>query len=47
MQKLLRRACHAVNLARERDVRLKPLLIELFRRITRQHPPAHPFLNGL
>ena len=32
MQKLLRRACHAVNLARERDVRLKPLLIELFRR---------------
>src|SRR6516165_2404785 len=32
MQKLLRRACHAVNLARERDVRLKPPLIELLRR---------------
>jgi transposase len=32
MQELLRRACHAVNLARERGVRLKPPLIELFRR---------------
>jgi transposase len=32
MQRLLRRACHAVNLARERGVRLKPPLIELFRR---------------
>jgi hypothetical protein len=31
-QRLLRRACHAVNLARERGVRLKPPLIELFRR---------------
>jgi transposase len=30
MQRLLRRACHAVNLARERDVPLKPALIELF-----------------
>jgi transposase len=32
MQRLLRRACHAVNLARERGVPLKPRLIELFRR---------------
>jgi transposase len=32
MQRLLRRACHAVNLARERGVSLKPPLIELFRR---------------
>jgi transposase len=32
MQRLLRRACHAVNLAREQGVRLKPPLIELFRR---------------
>src|SRR5215470_3525648 len=32
MQKLLRRACHAVNLARERGVWLKPALVELFRR---------------
>jgi transposase len=32
MQSLLRRACHAVNLAKERGVRLKPPLIELFRR---------------
>src|SRR6516165_4135103 len=32
MQRLLRRACYAVNLARERDVRLKPPLIELLRR---------------
>jgi transposase len=32
MQRLLRRACHAVNLARERGVRLKPPLIELFHR---------------
>jgi transposase len=32
MQRLLRRACHAVNLARERGVLLKPPLIELFRR---------------
>jgi transposase len=32
MQRLLRRACHAVNLAKERDVRLKSPLIELFRR---------------
>ena len=30
MQRLLRRACHAVNLARERGVRLKPPLIGLF-----------------
>jgi transposase len=30
MQRLLRSACHAVNLARERGVRLKPSLIELF-----------------
>src|SRR5215510_10362433 len=30
MQRLLRRACHAVNLARERGVRLKPPLIALF-----------------
>jgi transposase len=30
MQRLLRRACHAVNLARERGVRLKPPLLELF-----------------
>ena len=32
MQRLLRRARHAVNLAKERDERLKPLLIDLFRR---------------
>jgi len=32
MQRLLHRACHAVNLARERGVALKPPLIELFRR---------------
>ncbi len=32
MQRLLRRACHAVNLAKERGERLKPPLIELFNR---------------
>ena len=32
MQRLLRRACHAVNLAKEPGVRLKPPLIELFHR---------------
>src|SRR5208283_5069875 len=32
MQRLLRRACHAVNLARERDSPLKPRLIERFER---------------
>jgi transposase len=32
MQRLLRRACHASNLARERDVPLKPDLIALFER---------------
>jgi transposase len=32
MQRLLRRACHAVNLARERDVLLKLHVIELFQR---------------
>jgi transposase len=32
MQRLLRRACHAVNLARERSVPLNPTLIELVRR---------------
>jgi transposase len=32
MQRLLRRACHASNLARERDVPLKPGLIALFER---------------
>lgn len=32
MQKLLRHACHAVNLARERGVWLKPALVELFHR---------------
>jgi transposase len=32
MQRLLRRACHAVNLAKERGVWLKPPLIELFGR---------------
>jgi transposase len=32
MQRVLRRACHAVNLAKERGERLKPPLIELFRR---------------
>jgi transposase len=32
IQRLLRRACHAVNLARERGLPLNPLLIELFRR---------------
>jgi len=32
MQKLLRRACHTVNLARERGEPPKPLLIELFDR---------------
>jgi transposase len=32
MQRLLRRACHAANLARERDVPLKPRLIECFER---------------
>ena len=31
MQRLLRRACHAVNLARERGVALKPGLVERFR----------------
>jgi transposase len=32
MQRLLRRACHAANLARERSVALKPLLIAGFER---------------
>ena len=32
MQQLLRRACHAANLARERGIVLKPLLIECFER---------------
>ena len=32
MQRLLRRACHAVNVARERDVPLKPELIALIER---------------
>jgi transposase len=32
MQRLLRRACHATNLVRERDVELKPRLIERFER---------------
>src|SRR6266849_6112834 len=32
MQRLLRRACHAANLARKRGVPLKPLLIECFER---------------
>ena len=32
MQRLLRRACHAVNLARERGVALKPSLVSRFRR---------------
>ncbi len=32
MQRLLRRACHAANLARERSVALKPSLVEGFRR---------------
>ena len=32
MQQLLRRACHAANLARQRDVALKPSLIECFER---------------
>jgi transposase len=32
MQRLLRRACHAANLARERGVPLKPRLIECFER---------------
>ena len=32
MQRLLRRACHATNLARERGVPLKPQLIECFER---------------
>src|ERR1700680_3526898 len=32
MQQLLRRACHAANLARERGIALKPLLIEYFER---------------
>jgi len=32
MQRLLRRACHAANLARERSVPLKPRLIECFER---------------
>ncbi|HVC61831.1 MAG TPA: hypothetical protein VND19_15890 [Acetobacteraceae bacterium] len=32
MQRLLRRACHAVNLAREQGVTLKPGLIPLIER---------------
>jgi len=32
MQRLLRRACHATNLARERGVKLKPRLLELIER---------------
>jgi transposase len=32
MQQLLRRACHAANLSRERRITLKPLLIECFER---------------
>jgi len=32
MQRLLRLACHAANLARERDVPLKPRLVECFER---------------
>jgi transposase len=32
MQRLLRCACHAVNLAREQDVPLKPALIALIER---------------
>ena len=32
MQRLLRRACHAANLARERGIHLKPRLVECFER---------------
>jgi transposase len=32
MQRLLRRTCHAANLAREQDVPLKPALIALIER---------------
>ncbi len=32
MQRLLRRACHAANLARERDAPLRPRLVECFER---------------
>ena len=32
MQRLLRRACHATNLARERGIHLKPRLVECFER---------------
>src|ERR1019366_7673758 len=32
MQRLLRRACHAVNVARERGLVLQPVLIKLFER---------------
>ena len=32
MQRLLRRACHAVNLARAQDLPLKPALIALIER---------------
>ena len=32
MQRLLRRACHATHLARDRDAPLKPALVDLIRR---------------
>lgn len=51
MQILLRRACHAVNLARQRGRPLKPRLIELFERrydvITRQGIAFHESLTPL
>jgi transposase len=42
MQRLLRRACHATKLARERDVPLKPGLIGVARAGLRRHPRERP-----
>ena len=44
MQRLLRRACHATNLARERGVPLKPALIALIERCYDAHPRGRPGL---
>ena len=47
MQRLLRRACHAVNLARERGVALKPGLVERFRVVLRRdHGRGHRLSRG-
>ena len=42
MQRLLRRACHATNLAREQGVPLKPGLIALIERCYDAHSRERP-----